>query len=116
MIDPETSEDMKSFFVGVGFASASGLVSYCLRSLGRKSFSWTAFVFQIAASAIAGVVAYWAVVEFGGSPKFSAAICGVAGWMGTSALDLAKALVEMLAYKRLGVTPEEIEKLKKGIH
>lgn len=75
-------------------AILAGIARYLLAIQGEpQMFSWRDFIGHTLASAVAGVVTFLFCAEFDLSPPLTGALVGIAGHMGTQALDALREFV-----------------------
>jgi len=75
-------------------AILAGVARYLLAIEGRpQMFSWRDFFGHTTASAVAGIVTLLLCMEFGLSQTLTGAFVGIAGHMGTQALDAIRELI-----------------------
>ena len=84
------------------FGAAGGGLSYWLKSLERKAFSWGELIAHTLSSAMFGVIAVQLGQGFHVDPSFLGALAGIAGWMGTRCVRIA----ELVIRQKLGVKDE----------
>lgn len=91
--------------LGGGFAGFCGSISYLLKVQEGKMFKWSEFIIHIASSIIFGILAFELCAYLGINDEYCGAMSGMAGWLGTRVARI----FEILIYKKLGITKEEMK-------
>lgn len=79
--------------VCAAFAAVGGFLNYWVKVTEGRSFSVREVIVYTAVSAFAGFMAFELLDYLGFPPGVCAALCGMAGWMGTRLLRIGEAIV-----------------------
>lgn len=85
--------------VCAAFAAVGGFLNYWVKVTEGRSFSVREVVVYTATSAFAGFMAFELLDYLGFPPGVCAALCGMAGWMGTRLLRIGEAIIAQKADK-----------------
>ena len=80
--------------VCAAFAAVGGFLNYWVKVTEGRSFSVREVVVYTATSAFAGFMAFELLDYLGFPPGVCAALCGMAGWMGTRLLRIGEAVIK----------------------
>ena len=76
------------------FGAIGGVLNYWLKVVEGKPFTWHELLLHACTSAFTGYLAY-ECLEYAGLPAgLCAALCGMAGWMGTRLLRIVEVIIQ----------------------
>lgn len=81
---PDNFSHFEQLGIAGTFAGICGGLSYALRVREGKPFSWLDLLLNVFVSAACGLVVFEILEYEGFVPQFSGALCGVAGFVGTT--------------------------------
>lgn len=112
---PDRLEQMRSvqnIAMSVGISGLASVLSYLLKVVEGKSFSWRELFVHGCCSSFFGYVILEFMLFRGYPIELCGAMCGLAGWGGTRLLRL----LEVLVVKRSGVTKQDYERAKEVLN
>ncbi|MBN9410826.1 MAG: phage holin family protein [Burkholderiales bacterium] len=107
------SYSLREYGVILGISLLGGFARWymAVRRGDANMLSFTALVGELAVSAFAGLITFWACESFNMSPLITAAAAGLAGHAGGSGIAWMERMAKRSVAKRFGITePAELRK------
>ena len=101
-------EKIQTLLIVSGFASVCGALSYLLKVIEGKKFSWFELIVHSLISAMCGLITYQLLSAYGIGYEAAGALCGLSGWMGTRFLRI----LELVLINKTGVDANKVEQKK----
>lgn len=104
---PDSLNHFQQLGIAGSFAGVCGGLSYALGAREGKKFSWIDFGLNIFVSAACGLIAFEILESEGFVPQLAGALCGIAGFVGTTLVKFARTFAQ-------AKSEQIVEKVKEG--
>ena len=102
-----TLNHLEQLGIAGAFAGLCGSLSYALNVRQGRKFSWCDLLLNAGSSAVCGLIAFEILEYEGFAPQLAGALCGIAGFVGTTLVRFVQTFTETK-------TEQLIEKVKEG--